>query len=74
VLVLWSIYLAPKASRSPLPHRVRTMFKLVVFILSAVALYDGGHDFLATIFLVTSVFDVVIVILMNLDIELVGNS
>jgi hypothetical protein len=74
VFLLWSMYLAPKASRSPLPNRVRTIFKLVVFILSAAALYDGGHNLLATIFLVTSVIDVTIVILMKLDIRMAENA
>ncbi|WP_182303710.1 YrdB family protein [Cohnella cholangitidis] len=69
VWVLWSLFLAPKASMPHIPYQLRTVFKFTVFALASVALYDGGHNTLAMFVLVTSFIDVVIIMMMKLDIR-----
>lgn len=70
VFVLWSLFLAPKASIPFVPLRVRTILKFVVFALASAALYENGQPLLALIMLVTSLIDVAVIMRMRLDIEI----
>ena len=50
VIVVWGSFVAPKR-RFDLPHPARLAVELLVWAAAAAALWDLGHEFLATSFL-----------------------
>ncbi|RKP47966.1 DUF2568 domain-containing protein [Cohnella endophytica] len=68
ILVLWSMFLAPKASIPVLSYPIRTVLKLVVFLLASAALFASGYHTLAGFLAVTSVADIALIASLNIHV------
>lgn len=66
VVVLWGMFLAPKASVPALSLPTRTALKFVVFALASAALYESGHHALGGGMLAISAVIVGTVFIFNL--------
>lgn len=65
VIIVWGMYLAPKASRPIFSFPTRSALKLVVFVLASAALYAVGQHMYGILFFVISVFIVGTVFVKN---------
>jgi hypothetical protein len=65
VIVIWGLYLAPKASYPVFSYPVRTMLKLVVFVFASAALYTAGRHAYGAAYLILSILIVGTVFFMN---------
>ncbi|WP_134685129.1 YrdB family protein [Brevibacillus migulae] len=66
IAVLWSVFLAPRASLPIFSFPIRTALKLVVFVVASTALYAAGRGALAAAFLALSLLIVATVFILNL--------
>ncbi|CAM3491265.1 YrdB family protein [Paenibacillus lupini] len=65
-IILWGMFLSPKASVPIFSYPVRTALKLFVFIVASAALWVVGQFTLAIIFLLLSLIVIASVFLLNL--------
>ncbi|MGO4106415.1 YrdB family protein [Paenibacillus sp. YAF4_2] len=65
-IILWGMFLSPKASVPIFSYQVRTAFKLFVFIVASAAIWAVGQFMLAIIFLLLSLIVIASVFLLNL--------
>ncbi|MBD3919280.1 YrdB family protein [Paenibacillus sp. PR3] len=65
VIVMWGMFLAPKASYPVFAYPTRSALKLLVFVLAFAALYASGQATYAVLFLVISVITVGTVFMKN---------
>lgn len=73
VLVVWSLFLAPKASIPVFSLQVRNVLKLVVFAAASASLYASGLSRWAVAMLIVSVVVVALIFALGLDDELPDN-
>ncbi|MDF2723841.1 MAG: hypothetical protein K0Q59_3516 [Paenibacillus sp.] len=66
VIVLWGMFLAPKASFPIFSFPARTALKMVVFVAASAALFATGSHTLAFGFLIVSAILVAVVFVFNL--------
>jgi|GEM_PF-1409428 Protein of unknown function (DUF2568). len=66
IIVLWGIFLSPKASMPIFSYPARTILKLIVFLAASAALYTTGHHSLGLVFLIATIIVIGSVFILNL--------
>ncbi|WP_261381759.1 YrdB family protein [Paenibacillus cremeus] len=66
IIILWGVFLSPKASLPIFSYRVRTALKLIVFVVISIALYATGRSVLGVTFLTLSLIFVASVFILKL--------
>lgn len=66
IAILWGLFLAPKASLPIISYPIRTVLKLVVFVVASAALYTIGRIALGALFLILSLLIVAAVFILKL--------
>ncbi|WP_246070703.1 YrdB family protein [Paenibacillus kobensis] len=66
IMIIWGLFLSPKATIPFFSYPMRTAFKLVIFIAASAALYATGLHTFGTVFLLVSLIIVAAVFVLDL--------